>query len=482
MKRLVVVILCVCLIAAPVLTVAAQDSAAPRYAVAFRGDETVYVATLYTDNTWDVQPVSLYMLFGQYDLWLVTPRWTADGQLIGSGFAPDYSGPVDGYADALYLYAYDRTSGQSTQITPGPVLDMGSEWYYYEFLAVQALSPDGRFVLATAIIGFSSHLVDVQDGRVVAAFDCEMEPIAWRAGEVLLQPTFNGPFADECNPQKVFVDLATGQTRAAATPANQYDLWLVPLEGSPPVQLEEYATDLVYSPDGTLAAYRGDYGVFMYYDLLTNTPHTVLTTSRALEHVRFAGSTLHFWEVQTEESGLTLTRATYSPADGLRETVMYAGPAGSYLPAPNNEAVAVELDSAVQVYDASGLRWDSQTVFPDTSVLLDDYDPGAWSADGQWLHVEVRGEEYRSVAVNWATGQQIVMGPDLVRVGESPDGSWWLYVVLNDLPGRQSTRLVAFRPDTRQTATLSDGPNLYLNLSFMPSGYFVWSGLLSSSE
>jgi hypothetical protein len=105
-----------------------------------------------------------------------------------------------------------------------------------------------------------------------------------------------------------------------------------------------------------------------------------------------------------------------------------------------------------------------------------------WSADGQWLHVDIvsgSGENATvgTLSINVKTHQVIEPPyPDAQFVSESPDQQWWLFARVREWGSDTPDTLFAYAPATGKTEILVENVKLsQRNFHFDPRSYYVWS-------
>ena len=501
MIRKLMLVLTLCLLLIPLQTGAQADNR-PRYAVTFAADQVVKVATLHTDDTWTVEPLAAPLLLGQYDAWLLKPRWTETGLLVGAGFPPGVDPASSDATFALHVYRYDPRNEELAR-TDAPVFNPVTP--YAEWIDVSYLSPDSRYALVYGILGGQGAIVDLETMTVAAELPCNAMPITWEDGRVLLLTQFMSLFG--CPVQLYWVDLTTGAIhvdmtgelgetpmldgayyeaarllpdgRLLVAEAGMNGLWLVDLETYAVEMVATYGTFLTINEHGTRAAWVENSTTLVLLNLET------LETTPVIDYatgVHFDGEILRFQQnaaLGTFVDGEAALFPLYSAYTGA-ESLSYA---------PQGPRVAIfSPDEVITVYDSNELLMNVDVTVGEEFLYIEGYDYPIWSADGRWLHVQINASnmvysnpaDVYTISVNVETGEIIAAPmPGLHVVSESPDGAWWLYAGSvedrdDDLYGKMS-HLLAFNPATGELVTLNADTRLYENFHFPFQDYFVWS-------
>jgi hypothetical protein len=211
----------------------------------------------------------------------------------------------------------------------------------------------------------------------------------------------------------------------------------------------------------------------------------------------WAGETLRFWRTQTSPNGnFEIFRIESAPLRRV-ERKLYSGPRPArWSFPPQGEVFALEFASGagltyIELYRAGELVWVSDAVYPGSaSRLQGPLDaPLQWTRDGAWLHlihVERSGAYARGLAVNVADPRRMVLAPEdrAQYMGESPDGTWWLYSLNLDPDSERRTRLFVYDFERQATFELwsSGDIALYNNFQYPEWVYYQWSPLVASPD
>ncbi len=485
------------------LPVASAQDSTPDYSFAYglQGGE-VRVASL-INNDWRQSTIPARVLFGVADVELALPQWSPDGLTL---YVTTYD-PVEENV-ALTVQAYNILNNQLNEVltvTPIEQLD-----FLYEFVRVEAISPDGRYAVVSRLVSYQTYLIDLQNKILVAPAPCPSTVLTWLAGEVILAcngrlfadpsiyslrlsdgqqvQAFVPPPADPMNPLSSYIQegrflndgryLVGPLTRADTTAIGllQTDAYAADYFGTGThLRVNENETYLTFTRNNRL--YRLNLGSMRLSDVGT-----------AVGSPRWNGETLTFWRTQTTPDGLF--QILYVETSPLRraEHLIYSGqPPADIDLSPYSPYAALAFQpqpdrSSVKIYGLEGLVWDSDERYAGSYVQLQAIPdrPVSWSADGNWIHLlyaENLSVFPRTLSVNMQTGDSLpAPEPQAKWVSESPDGAWWLYVVIGDPVENPTNRLLAYHPADGDLRILAEGIPLYENPSFPLWRYFEWSG------
>ncbi|KAB2904869.1 MAG: hypothetical protein F9K27_07765 [Anaerolineae bacterium] len=482
----------------PISRIQSQEST-PDYAFAYglQGGE-VRVAMM-MNNDWFQSTIPARVLFGAADVELALPEWSPDGLTL---YVVTYD-PIEANV-AVTIQAYDVLSNQLSEVlavTTPEELD-----FLYEFVRVDSVSPDGNYAVASRLVNYQSLLIDLQNKAVVALMPCPSNILTWLTGEVML--ACNGrlfatpniyavrlsdgrqtralvpPTPDPENPLAAYIKegLFLPDGRYLVGPINVPDATAIGL-----LETEEYAA--AYFGTGTQLRVGENQLAFVQRNRLQRLNLDSMRQSDLGAIVggpRWNGETLAFWRTQTTPDGLF--QAVYVEASRFRreEHLIYSGPAPSDVDlSPYGPYVAATFQpqpdqSAVEIHGPEGLIWASSQEYTGYIQLQPVPDrPVAWSANGEWVHL-LYAEDLsvfpRTLSVNVETGESLPAPEPQARfVRESPDGEWWLYMVISNPIENPTNRLLAYRHSEDDLRILADGLPLYENPSFPLWQYFEWS-------
>lgn len=471
----------------------------PAYALAFRVDNEVLVATFYEASGWEIQTLPNFMLFGQYDISLVLPVWTANGRLLRTGYAPEVGAQEnpETLLPAAHLYRYDLP-GETMSIMPQAIEEQSNpDLYLPPTLAISSVSPDGRYATLYDLIATKGYLVDFESQQVPVRLDtCGLKAFHWTDSSVFLG-SFSAYIA--CPPAFFEADLTSGATlidmreALAGQDVTVIDTgrWL----GDADFLVTAYGLESYYnlvrinpteatvlapfdfvppivSESGQYAAYYAASGLVMI-DL--NTMETVdLDVPNLNTPPYFEGETLHYGALLQAENGTQYVHGQYHPETRQQTTLLYA-PDGvevlEYNFSPSYQAVAITTATGLEVYGEAGLISDQLPLSPEAEASY-----LAWADDGNMLYLYANSG---TTALNLQTAEIIAPPePYAVFLSTSPDGRWWLYIVREpgDSDGMyQSERLFVYDSQTQEIVVLSNEGGLYDNFHWALDSLFVWS-------
>lgn len=489
----------------------AQNAPTPRYSVAFSAydvKDTLYVATLLTDDTWQITPLPEQALLGQFDVHLVTPFWSADGRtmfttLLETGV--DENG--EDYMIGGKLASFDVFTRELT-----PRLEMFTHATHpdisYEGLQYESLSPDGRFAWITQTTNFNIHyLLNLETNTVVAQSECQVEVLVWLETEVLVS---NAAYLDPCDPGVYTLDLATGtKSRILTSPSLLEDYWQsYPTHG---ILLSDERV-IVYGDewqpaevgllalDGSSGQYfgSGNYlevfeadGVAVWLSVEKGYVCLDLNTQEmlALDEANFDGGNagcwanvtrFHYIDENIPDNG-QLTVHLITLAQGTRQAaLLYDGPysleTSQYMVVPEQSILVLTDTQGLKVYRLGELIWDSAAVFPELSPTFTAWD----TYNGTWLHVH-HTDSLASYMLNLQT-LEVISPPQLglTFLSMSPDGAWWLYGVVDfNWDSETARQLIAFNPASGEQVIFVDNAALaHINFHFAPEEYYIWSPII----
>lgn len=486
------------------------------YAFVFMSEAGLgYVAWLAVDATWHVDPLPELILLGQYDVNNIHPRWLGD-TLYMTGFAPGIELPqvygpeagINGDIIGGALYRYDLATHAFNTIVES-IIDPGT--YHVDYLSINSISPNGRYVWLTGQMNTDSYLVDVERGQRLAARPCTLHVLAWLEREVVVSNTdFYGN--RECERAVYTIDLETGeQSREIALPPPSYseDFWLnypvggvllddqhilttswedvpgvidlLPLSGGPARHFGAgWSVSLSDSAQTVAFADFDDINHLKSLDLSTG---TVQDLGLYTGPFHWEGETLHFWSAVEEGEDYRLYSAEAVNGSASQQ-LLYQGPHPEeiQLSTSATDYAALQLKAEddqvyVRVFSAQGSVWDSREAFPEASMWFP-WDIPHWTPDAHWLHLDyqpVPGQSSAAVSVNLSTGEVLPAPEQGARVvSHSPDGAWWLYVVKGvefNLPG---DRLIAYHLATGAQTVLFDDAVLYDSYHSPEHTSYIW--------
>jgi hypothetical protein len=486
----------------------------PRYSVAFTAynsesaTHTLYVATLLSDNTWQITSLPERVLLGQFDIRLVTPVWSADGRTLFTTLLEEGQ-DGDGY-DYLVggrLASFDVFTRQLT-----PRLEMFTFATHpdlpYEALHYESISPDSRFAWVARTMQFDVHyLVNLETNTVVAPSECQVTALAWLETEILVS---NAPYLGPCDPAVYTLDLATGEKShiLAAPPLHEENYW----ESYPTIAIllsdgrvlvggnEWQAAEVgLLSLDGSSGKYFGPgnqlevfeaEGVAVWESPQKGRVCLDLTTLEILplNEADFAAApgcwghlTYHYIEESPHDRGQFTIREIALEDGTKQETILYEGSYNStytsYMGVSEPSMVAITHNDRVEIYEHGELVWDSGSALPGMSMTSEIW---GWAHNEEWLRLD-RTDIQESYMLNMQT-LKIVSPPEpgYTFLNMSPDGAWWLYAVVGSNWDVESVqRLIAFHPATGEQVILVDSEILaHINFHFSPEQYYVWSPVI----
>ncbi|MBZ0308992.1 MAG: hypothetical protein K8I82_23205, partial [Anaerolineae bacterium] len=381
--------------------------------------------------------------------------------------------------------------------------------FLYEFVRVESISPDGRYAVVSRLVSYQTYLVDLQNKTLVAATPCPSTVLTWLAEEVMLAcngrlfadpgiyslrlsdgqqvQAFVPPPADPTHPLAAYIQegrfLNDGQYLAG--PLTRTDATAIGL-----LETETYAA--AYLGTGThLRVNEGETALAFIQNQrlqrLTLDSMRLSDLGTATGSPRWDEDTLVFWRTQTTPDGLfqilyvetsPFRRAEHLIYSGKRPTDMDLSPTSPYAalvfqPQPDQ--------SSVEIYGMEGLVWESDEGYAGGYIQLQAVPdrPVSWSADGNWIHLlyaENLSVFPRTLSVNVQTGDSLpAPEPQAKWVSESPDGVWWLYMVIGDPVENPTNRLLAYHTVEGDVRILAEGIPLYEDPSFPLWRYFEWS-------
>lgn len=467
----------------------------PEYSFAYglQGGE-VRVA-MWMNPDWVQNAIPAKVLFGRADVDLSLPVWSPDGLTL---YVTTYDTIEENVAVNLESYAI-----LNNELTPLlPIVSPENLEFAYEFIRVTTISPDGRYAWVARVVGFQTALVDLQEKRIVAESECPADVLTWQENTVIV--ACNGRlFAD---PQIFALDLATGErVQVFVPPQNTYpqEAQFLPdgrylvgaFRGNNPaeiglLQTDEYAGSYLGTGSQLQLNTTGNILAFVENDRLKKLPLDTLTPTdlgTLTGNYEWDGESLRFWRTQTSPHGdFQVVRVEASRLKRV-ERIIYSGvPPVNIDFSPEGIYVALEFQpqagqSYVEIHGEDGLVWVSDFQLPNSFVQLQAPAdrPVAWSKDGEWMHVQYTENLStfpRTLSVNVNTGDTLLSPePQAKIVGESPDGVWWVYIVVGNPLDNPTNRLIVYNPVTLEQHLLADGVPLYEDPQFPLWRYIVWS-------
>lgn len=503
MRKLVGFLVLAILLITPQLSLS-QPARVPRYSLAYsRGDNEVQVVTLVGENEWVQQPLPARLMFGQADVALTMPQWSADGRTLYAAAYEPQSETI-----ATRIYAYEVFTGQFREVVT--VADPAQLSPPIEYVRIDSISPDGRFAWTTRLISYQTQLINLSEREVVTTSTCPARVLTWLPAEVVIACT-GALFAA---PDIYSLNLATGEPvrylepPVAETGANYLSAYVTGgmLLGDESLYMVGPYQSAQETEIGILQwnDYNGQYlGKGKYLSVSENQQYaaffvgdrlmrmnlatgiladmgTVVVTAQPL----WAGDTLQFWYTREVQGNFEILRVE-AAAKSRREYIVYSGAAPTnWQFSPTGAYVALQFqaspsESYVEIHGREGLLWVSDFAYPDSFVQLPTEWQLAWSADKKWLHLRyapIPTELPTTLSLN-LENQTTILAPETYGtfVGESPDGAWWLYEIGVDPLQARVQRLIVYQRATSQLEVLSDGIPLYSNPQYPAWNYYVWS-------
>jgi hypothetical protein len=485
------------------LSVTANTHAQPkiRYAVAFPHGRNAQLAVFYSDDTVKIKPLP-GSFFAQGDVALIRPLWSPSGDKIYYSVKLPAADPDS--EEVREVRAYDLAADTTATIVTLPERANSPE-----YVLVDSVSPDGRFLVVTRFLGGRTNVVDLQapaDQRAGPELpDCPISTLAW-SPTYLLAYDFYCPFTFRV------LDPKTRQSRFTFPEEERlplYDNWYYIPDANPVFIGAGYAGEnakdivaqidlttgkatilgagrnLIIAPDKSFAVYesRGSLKRFTFASRKLDDlgPVGNITTANLGE------SALTLWQVIRTETAfkVVLTRVTATGrTDEERPIHSVASknePAISL--APSGMVFAIHYGTQVTLYASSGKLWSSEQALSTEQAIAGDVELD-WSQDGQWLLVPVianSGDQPRHLSVNVTKGDTILAPrADTYYVSGSPDGKWWLYATTSEwgTDNKVPDMLVAYYWETGKTVELDRGILGQRNFHWSPGSYYVWSPVL----
>jgi len=454
------------------------------------------------------------MLTGQYDVTQITPRWTADGLLVGTSYDPEFVDDVEPkyQAPATHLSTYDIHTELSTisdePLVP-PIVNDDGTIFPAQVLKVNSLSPDGRYATAYDIFQATGHLIDLQSGETVFTHaDCGIIALRWGVDSVLVGGTAITPI---CAPYLKELDPVTGEVISDRTDplpdesiyqfledvlftlgeerilayafGDDFRAHVALLTPSEHVRLgiHESGVPPIVAPDGAHLL-TGINNNWTLTDLSTRVAITITEmTQLPPQVIRFVDAdTITYSVDQLEDGTRTLGVATYSIEAGavIEEATFTLGPT------PHRRAFSPDLTylatiegDVLNIYTRDGeIVWRSTTTTSGADTSNDA--TIAWVDDAR-LQVRL-ADNAGTMIVDMSDGR---MGaypppePGAQLASMSPDGDWWLYLVpeaVEPMFDFRAPRLIAYNPDDKEVVDLFDVSDADHNNRFMLFDPFVW--------
>ncbi len=485
----------------------AQTDPEVQYGLIFQTNEHIYLAKLRTDNTWQVDSLPDYLLFGQYDVFMITPQWLDDGRLIAAGVAPDLTADV---ADihGTYLYQIDIASAAPQLVREDSVIDEESI-AYTEALVIQGMSDDGNYLLVNTALQYTSHVINLGSGQVqnfeamgtfISAWqDHQVYLISYmeetailvdmESGETLVD--FRERFAEIDEDALAYESYPIGDGRwlfAYPYAVGDTKIFLYDLQSD---SLTELAAghSIKISPDYVKVAFLSDNNM----GVIDLTSLSVVSFEAHIDEQNpvyyFEGDTLIYWNVQKGDNEFSVSRWHWTGQTLLDEPV-YRNLTTPYLIEPNGQFMLVsdQDETSLDLYTPEGEHLSLNTALDARTVhYLDDARWPRFSENGTWLflYAEYADGTFQNLAYNWQTGVSYEFLSDESFRGywygnAAPDESWFLVQVCTEdvynLACRPD-RLLAIHPDSGTEVVLTEEP-LYDNFHYSNDQVLLWSPLL----
>lgn len=491
-----------------VSSVEAQSESEVQYGLIFQTNEHIYLAKLLADNTWQVEPLPDYLLFGQYDVFMITPQWLGDGRLVAAGVAPDLI-VEDADIHGTYLYEIDVASAEPQLLLDESVIDEESI-AYTEALVIQGLSDDNNYLLVNTAIRYTSHVIDLASGQV-QNFDAMGTFIsAWQDQQVYLKS-----YMEET---AILVDIQSGETLADfhssfaelgedALAYEAYPIgsgrWLFAypyaVHGTK-IFLYDAQSDrltalgaghsIKLNEDRDKAVFLSDYKM----GVIDLTTLDIVQFPPWVNHQNpiyyFDDDTLVYWVVQEGDIDFSVSRWHWTGHTLIDEPV-FRGLRSPYIIHPTGQFMLVsnEDETTLDLYTSAGEHLALNTTLDATIVhLLDDPRWVPFSENGAWLflYVEYADGTPKNLAYNWQTGVSYEFPTDDSFRGywfgnASPDEKWLLVqICTEDVTNLacQPNKLLAIQPEAGTEVVLAEAP-LYDNFHYTNDQVLLWSPVLS---
>jgi|GEM_PF-4456911 len=462
----------------------------PEYSILFTtvSGET-FISSFYADGVWRYQSIPARLLYGDADVQLALPKWSADGAQLFSTIYEPGSEQVAGQ-----VIQYDLQAQSLRPITQ--LLDPQNT--NFEFMVIESASPDGNYVWVRRIINPENILLNTQTGQIIPhQLECPARVLTWTPDDVLL--TCTGEFFAE--PTIMGIRLATGEQNRLLFPP-------------PPLRdnqnpFASHVTDLMVLDSGRYLVgsfdttqetavgiieprdYRGTYyGVgsnvrinndqtYLAFYSQGRIKRVNLETNRVVDlgaatpvdNILWHDDKLIFWTVQETSDSMRIIRTEVTPITRTEHVVYDSFKPLDYEIAPRDGAYALMFqpnfnESYVEIYRDDRLIWVSDFVLTDTFVSLLDPNRRDISWDGDWVFLNyIPNVEAppSTLAVNTRNGE-VVFPPEAnaIYVGASPDSQWWVYEIKPNPDQLNATRLIAFNVETNAISVLnSELPMIY---------------------
>lgn len=490
----------------------AQTEDTLRSGLIFRANDQIYLAKLMTDNTWQVEALPKHLLFGQYDVFLITPRWMPDGRLLASGAAPNMV--VDAVAPyGTYLYEVDVETATVHLLIDHSIIDEETI-AYGEALVLQELSSDGNYLAVNTAFRYTTHIVDLQTGVSHNFNESGTWFMAWQEDQVfltnLLQET---AYLVDISSGEMIVDIKAkfaefGEDALAFTawPLGA-GRWLFAYSFSKEggqIWLYDTGTDsLTALADGYLTKLSDDQQQVAFMVPVGRLGLINLNTLEIIDFevnfgdkdflYYFEDGRLIYWEIRETESELVVAKLEWTGSN-LIETIIYEGslatvdihPTGQFVTIAHTDRVETNID----FYANEGLSISLQDTLGASSVYsLANQRIPFYTEDGNWLFsgADYADGSHRNLLYNWQTGRTFDFPNDSSfkgywYEGASPDGEWFLFAICTkdefNLACRKD-KLLAIHPISGEQITLIEGQTIYGNYHFPGDAPLQWSPLLN---
>lgn len=500
MKRLAFIIILVLIFIANIPLSSAQTEPSIQYGMMFKAGDAVHVAVLDSDGEWETQIIPIYLLFGQYDITLQLPTWTAEGDIIGIGYDPNQEFENEPVYDepATHIYRYDVES-QALTTHEEPVVGLRDTEVVLPpvILSVTSVSPDGDYLTAYEISDGRGFLIETTTGEVLIEQErCGLKAFNWEDDIIYLGSNYitivcdAAFFAYNMTAHEQVEDLSDFLGEGLISIFDG-----VTVIGDNDFLVEAYGEYIYYqlvrlTEDGVQFGYSlledslqfseskqsaaflsADKNGIVYVDLISGEQSIMPVNADIDVQMRFEGETLHYINIETDAEQATVKYHTFSLDDGNSELSTFmvdADDTFDFAISPNLEWVATTDEGVVQVYDMeSNVVWEST---PDMNVPDNPY-RFEWSGD----LLEISREE--SILVDVENNETILPPEDRAYyMSTSPDDEWILYAVLVDDTGFfTSERIIVMNRESKDIEVLMEGESVYDNFHFDFRGYFIWS-------
>ncbi len=475
----------------------AQES--PLYALAYPSDGQVSVAALLPNGEWRFTALP-NTFFGQGDVALIAPLWSADGQTLYATARPSSEPPESEAWRAILRYDLPSDSAAEWLVMPSIGRD-------YEFLALER-APNGETLLATRWPTQFSYLINLGSGAVLYKTEnCPFYPLFWsaeylltldflcpntvrlidpRSGKQLLERAIHD--AEFYSFEPLGYQLVKGDLFGVRWLPNTTRQQLVRLSlsdlSTAPVTDARTENWLMLSADGSFGALND--GAYLKRLRLADGTRTEIGVVAMDEGAHTAGNAVIIWSHDLERARLWQHHITLESDD---QHVIYEGaPFSQLFVPPQGTFAALRLpfgadDEQVAIYNNGKQVWSSAEAFQSGALQ------GARAAEkslrsvarwqGAWLLLRVQFADgtQRDVAINAEDGRLFMPPQAAMRlVSASPDYVWW--VVSNAYHQDEFTQdaLWLYAPDSgRLVALPMEGILGERNFHWQPELYYRWS-------